>query len=136
MGMNPSVLSVDASSVPEHPAIVMPKAGNKTKTVREQVEEYFKDIPIMVKVAQCESRIRHFHKDGSVIRGELTPADVGVMQVNEGYHLETSRKLGINIHTLEGNLAYARYLYEREGLRPWMSSSHCWAKNSELARAK
>jgi hypothetical protein len=59
-----------------------------------------------------------------------------VMQINEKYHLETSRELGFNIHTLEGNMAYARYLYEKQGARPWLASSHCWANYRQVAVAQ
>jgi hypothetical protein len=50
------------------------------------------------------------------------------MQVNELYHLETAKKLGIDLYTADGNVAYARYLYEKQGAKPWISSSGCWAK--------
>jgi hypothetical protein len=101
-----------------------------------RVEEYFADIPVMVDIARCESRFRHTDKNGNLLRGELTPADVGVMQINEKYHLETSEELGLDIHTLEGNMAYARYLYEKQGARPWLSSSHCWANYRQVAVAQ
>jgi len=105
----------------------------KLNTTKEIVEDYFKDIPIMVDVAYCESRFTQFNSDGSVHRGVVNPADAGVMQINEKYHLETSKKLGLNIHTLEGNMAYGRYLYETQGTRPWEYSSHCWNKSREVA---
>ena len=100
-------------------------------TVKETVEEYFSDIPILVSVARCESRFRQFNQDGSIHRGEVNEFDVGVMQVNELYHLETAKKLKIDLHTLEGNLTYARYLYEREGTVPWSSSKKCWKSDAE-----
>jgi len=106
----------------------------KTTTVKEKVSQYFADKPILIDIARCESHFRHTNKDGTVLRGVLTPADVGVMQINEGYHLEDSKKLGFNIHTLEGNMAYAEYLYDKQGARPWLASSHCWANYSEIAK--
>ncbi len=102
-------------------------------TTREIVKDYFKDIPIMIDVAYCESGIVQFNSDGSVLRGFVNPADVGVMQINEKYHLETSIRLGLDIHTLQGNLDYGRYLYETQGTRPWEYSSHCWNKSREVA---
>lgn len=105
----------------------------ETKTTKEKVEEYFADIPVLIDVAYCESRFSQFNSDGSVKRGMVNPADVGVMQINEKYHLETAQKLGLNIHTLEGNMAYGRYLYEREGTTPWKYSSGCWNQTREVA---
>lgn len=102
-----------------------------SKNVQKYVTDYFSDIPLMAHVAKCESRNRQFDKTGAVLRGEVNNADVGVMQVNEYYHLETARKMGMDIHTIDGNVRYARYLYEREGAKPWISSSPCWAKFTE-----
>lgn len=107
-----------------------------SKNVKRFVENYFSDVPIMIDVARCESRNRMYNSSGEVLRGEVNNQDVGVMQINERYHLETSKKLGYDIYTIEGNTAYARYLYEREGAKPWLSSSPCWAKFSESELAQ
>lgn len=101
----------------------------EVQSVRSSVEEYFADLPIMVAISQCESHYRQFNNDGSVYRGKQNTKDVGVMQINEYYHLDTSEKLGFDIYTIEGNMAYARYLYEREGTAPWASSQPCWGKS-------
>lgn len=102
---------------------VMPQS----QSVEEYVTEYFADIPAMIAIAQCESRFRQYDKDGTVLRGEQVNEDVGVMQVNETYHKKTADKLGYNLHTIEGNVGYARYLYEKEGTKPWNSSKKCWS---------
>lgn len=98
-------------------------------TTETLVEEYFKEDPILVRIAWCESKIKHFEEDGTVLRGTKTPKDVGVMQINEYYHGQTAQKLGIDLHSLEGNLAYAKYLYQREGTQPWKPSRHCWSNH-------
>lgn len=108
----------------------MPKAT----TVEEYVRAYFADAPIMAKVAFCESTFRQFDKDGSVHRGVVNNKDVGLMQINEYYHLDTAEKLGLDIYTIQGNVAYARYLFEKEGTTPWLSSSPCWGKENHVAR--
>ncbi len=101
-------------------------------TVEEKVSLYFADIPVMKEIARCESHFRQTTLDGQVFRGEVVPADVGVMQINERYHLETAKKLGLDLHTLEGNMVYARYLYEREGTKPWNASAKCWKKSQPV----
>lgn len=106
----------------------------RTLTTKEAVTEYFSDLPILIDVARCESRFNQFDKNGKVIRGEVNRSDVGVMQINEKYHLKESKKLGYDIYTLEGNMAYARYLYEKEGARPWLYSSHCWASYAKITK--
>lgn len=95
-------------------------------TVEQQVDIYFSDIPEMKEVARCESEFRQFDSWGSVLRGEVNDDDVGVMQINEYYHSKTADKMEIDLHTITGNMKYARYLYEKEGTRPWKSSKPCW----------
>lgn len=109
------------------------KAENKILTTEAQVKAYFADTPILAEVAFCESRFRQFDENGNVLRGIENSQDVGVMQINEKYHLDTAQKLGLNLHTLEGNMAYAKYLYETQGTKPWNYSSGCWGKHREVA---
>lgn len=90
------------------------------------VREYFSDIPEMIEVAFCESTFRHTLADGSVLQGRVDPADTGVMQINKRYHLETATAMNLDIEDLYDNMAYARYLYEKQGLQPWMASAPCW----------
>ena len=87
----------------------------------------------MAQIAYCESRFRHVGSDGNLFRGEINNRDVGVMQVNEYYHLAQAVKLGYDIYTLDGNLAYAQWLYNKEGTVPWLSSSPCWGKENHIA---
>ncbi len=107
-------------------------------STEQYVRQYFSDIPIMIQIARCESTFRQLDDDGDVHRGRVVAQDVGVMQINETYHLTTAEKRNFNIYTIEGNTAYARDLYERQGTRPWNSSKPCWGKyvNSDLAIAK
>ena len=109
-------------------------ADNMMST-EKYVRQYFSDTPIMIEVARCESHFRQLDQDGEIHRGVVNNADVGVMQINEYYHLDQAQKKNYNIYTLEGNVAYARDLYEREGTRPWASSKPCWGKyeNKDLA---
>ena len=104
---------------------------SNSKNVKRFVEDYFKDTPILASIARCESQYRQYDKDGNVLRGIENTFDVGVMQINEKYHLEAAKKLGFDIYTIEGNTAYAKYIYDRQGAKPWMSSSPCWAKYTD-----
>ena len=107
---------------------------SKATTTADIVKEYFKDTPIMTDVAWCESRLRQFEKNGEIFRGKINSDDVGIMQINTSYHLERAKKMGLDIFSLEGNLAYAKYLFEKEGTEPWSSSSKCWyGKSNKVA---
>lgn len=97
--------------------------------IKAEVTTYFSDVPTLARVAYCESTYRHYDEEGEVLRGLVDSRDVGVMQINEHYHLDTATKLGFDIHTLEGNMGYARHLYEKQGLQPWSASRPCWDKD-------
>jgi len=110
--------------------------AKKILTTEAQVKAYFEETPILAEIAFCESRLRQFDENGNVLRGVQNSQDVGVMQINEKYHLETAQKLGLNLYTLEGNMAYGKYLYDTQGTKPWNYSSHCWGKHREVALAE
>ena len=90
----------------------------------------------MQDIAYCESRNRQFNPDGTVFRGKVNHDDVGVMQVNTNYHLDKATDLGLDLFTTEGNMEYARHLFEKEGTTPWLSSSKCWSTRSNLVAMK
>lgn len=121
---------------------VLPKIENSSyKVVREisnkeienlmsteqYVRQYFKDIPIMIQIAKCESTFKHLENDGDVVKNKNSSA-IGVMQIMNSLHGEDAEELGMDIQTLEGNVAYARFLYDNQGTRPWNSSKACWGK--------
>jgi len=133
--MVPNINTFDAGASTTSPSVetVAPVVVKAPKTVEEMVKEYFKDSPIMSKVAWCESRNRQFEKDGiTPFTGRVNPSDIGVMQINRYYHEATATKMGIDLSTLEGNLTYGKYLYDKEGTRPWNSSSPCWSSQEQL----
>lgn len=84
-----------------------------------RVREYFADVPEMIDIARCESGFRQYSDSGNVLRGGASAKMIGVFQLHSDYHLIAGQALGLDITTLDGNLAYARHLYEREGLTPW-----------------
>lgn len=80
----------------------------------------------MIEVARCESQFRQWDQNGEALKGIVNSKDRGIFQVNEDYHLKASRALGYDIYSAEGNIAYARVLYEEQGTAPWNSSRECW----------
>jgi len=101
-------------------------AIEKPITLESYVREYFKETPILAEIAKCESRFRQVGKDGQVLRGESNKSDLGLLQVNEYYHGGKALDLGFDLTTVNGNLAYAKYLYDKEGTKPWNASKKCW----------
>lgn len=104
------------------------------QTLEAHVREYFAKTPVLAEIARCESRFRHLDASGKILRGTLTPEDVGVMQINEFFHADEAKKLGFNLHTVDGNMDYAKYIYDKKGTQPWNASKHCWSKVSDFAK--
>jgi hypothetical protein len=130
------VLLVSSLVSPTNVAVaqdVMSSANTQSKeaiespvTLEAYVREYFKETPILVEISRCESTFRQVDKNGEVLRGKVNKSDLGLMQVNAYYHGEKASELGFDLMTVDGNLAYAKYLYEKEGTTPWNSSKKCW----------
>ena len=99
--------------------------------VEEAVRAYFPHVPVMAEIARCESRLRQFYGPDLPLAGGAGGNMIGVFQINAPVHAQYARGLGFDVYTLEGNLSYAKYLYENEGTRPWRSSQKCWGKASE-----
>jgi len=125
--------SIDSATVRQVEDRKSPKEIGTTLATEEYVRQYFSDIPIMVQIAKCESHFHQVDKYGNIQRGNKTPADIGVMQINETYHKDEARKFNYDIYSLEGNTAYARKLYNEQGTEPWRSSKACWNGNQDLA---
>lgn len=113
-------------------------AGTKvtTPTIPTQIEtekrirEYFKDIPVMIEIARCESNFRQYTDAGNPLRGGASGGMVGVFQFFESIHATGALALGYDITTLEGNLGYAKHVYEAQGTTPWDPAKYCWGAAS------
>ena len=95
-------------------------------TLESYVRAYFVETPVLAEIARCESTFRQVGKDGKVLRGVSNNSDLGLLQVNEYYHGEKALDLGFDLSTVNGNLAYGKYLYDKEGTKPWSASEKCW----------
>jgi hypothetical protein len=104
-----------------------------TVSTEAYVRDYFRDIPLLAEVSRCESTFRQFGSDGRVIRGKVNTGDIGIMQINKYYHEDDAAKLGFDIYTIDDNLGYARWLYQKYGTDPWSSSSKCWKQTQKLS---
>jgi hypothetical protein len=126
-----ALLTPAAAYAAEAPAV---RPGSNTG-VEDFVREYFADVPAMIAVAKCESQFMQYNKQGGVLKNRHGSSATGVMQIMASIHRTPAARLGFDIDTIEGNVAYARYLYEHGGLSPWLASKHCW-NGASVARAK
>jgi hypothetical protein len=91
-----------------------------------KVRAYFKDVPVMIEIARCESAFRQYTDSGAVLHGGASGGMIGVFQFFESVHAVPAKTLGFDLATLDGNLGYARHLYEAQGTAPWDPAKNCW----------
>ncbi len=89
-----------------------------------------------LKIAKCESGFNQFDENGEIVRGIVNSKDVGVFQINEGYHLNQSQALDMDIHTTKGNIEYALWLMKKEGIKHWNWSKPCWGNEENFVAQK
>lgn len=89
--------------------------------------------PKLKRICACESTgdpegiPQHYERDGvTVLKGRITPEDKGMCQINEFFHARNAKSLDLNIEDPFDNVAYANWLYEHEGDKPWSASAKCW----------
>lgn len=97
-------------------------------TIEQKIEQAFGDkADLMLEVARCESTLRQFNASGTVLTGFVDSDDTGIFQINKRYHLKTATELGLDLDTEDGNIAYAKYLFDTQGTKPWNPSKKCWS---------
>ena len=109
-------------------ASMRPQMNLGGDSMESYVRNYFAATPILAEIARCESHFRQYDKTGVTLQGRVDNRDTGLMQINTGYHGAAADRLKLDLTKPADNLAYAQYLYDKQGLQPWMSSYPCWSK--------
>jgi hypothetical protein len=102
---------------------ILPKA--EAAETEEAIDE------ILQKIADCESGGKQFYSDGRVVLNvnKDGSADVGWAQINLRYHGAAIARMKLDvINSEEDNKAFAKHLYQTQGVEPWKWSRHCWDK--------
>ena len=107
---------------PVHAQIVTPPVSVQVPAPRTQLN------PALVPICTCESGLRQFNKDGSVVHNPHNYASTGVCQINAKVWRAKALSLGFDIDTRDGNIDMANWIYKREGTAPWNSSRAWWDK--------
>ncbi len=96
--------------------------------VEKRVREYFADIPVMIGMCGCESEFRQYREDGTLLVSRWINPETnkrgstasGVCQITYKNHYKNwTKSPKTDITTLEGNLTYARWLYQQNGTSDW-----------------
>jgi hypothetical protein len=120
--------AIDAASGTPAVAISTSTQFTDNTGVMAYVKKAYANEPILIDIARCESSFRQYNDaTGDILHGKANPDDIGVMQINEKYQLNTALSMGYDIDTVEGNVAYAQYLFDNQGAAPWKASQSCWS---------
>ncbi len=98
-----------------------------TEAIRVLVEGTFGTSSPMVAAAGCESGFRQFDDSGKPLKNPGSSA-TGVFQILGSVHRASALKMGFDIDTVEGNIGYAKVLYDANGTVPWNESKFCWGR--------
>lgn len=104
--------------------------------VQEKQVLITKDVPIMDRIAGCESegnpnsKGSHFGKNGQVRTHANTngTTDIGRYMINNDVWGAKATSLGYNIFTDKGNHDMAYWIYENKGTVDWSASARCWQR--------
>ena len=78
----------------------------------------FGDLPLdLQKTIICESGGRQ-EVNGKLVVSKTK--DVGIAQINLKAHSKTAKSMGLDLTDANDNLAFAKYLYEKDGITPWV----------------
>lgn len=105
------------STIELKPALV--RAETEEERITRKIKAAFPDAPIMVRVARAESELKS-------VWGRIDPDDCGIFQINQRYHGKAMAELGLDCMNENDNIAFAKILYEKFGLRPWLASKDKW----------
>ncbi len=86
------------------------------------------EIPVMARIAKCESGGKQLDKNGQVIMHANTnnTIDAGKFQINITVWGKTAHNMGLNLMVEKDNEAFAQWLYLNVGTSPWSASQKCW----------
>src|SRR3990167_94363 len=121
-------LILTPAAEPAKEVLIEVKIDWTQERIIKEINTTFWDAPIMVRVAQCEG----------VVNGKLDPNafnptngsdDEGGFQISKKWNGKWYRSLGFTDMTdVRQNIAFARIMYDTNGLQPWEASKPCWNK--------
>lgn len=87
------------------------------------------DIPVMDRIAKCESSNSQTNKSGQFLVHVNSNGtyDQGRYQINSDWNT-TATKMGLDLTKDSDNAKFAMWLYTNIGTSPWSSSAKCWNK--------
>jgi hypothetical protein len=94
--------------------------------------------PLLRRISACEitgdpnGTPRQFLPDASVLwgndptTGRPIKRDVGILQINEWVWGKLAASMGDDLAAEAGNIAFGKWLFDKQGSAPWTASKGCW----------
>lgn len=120
--------SISFSSIPVDGDVLVQEEPDSVTPTQMINQVFGKDAIVMIRVAKCESSLSQFNSDGTIKKGMVNPNDEGIFQINSIDHGDEAYKMNLDIGTLSGNIQFAKWLFDKQGLTPWRYSKSCWNK--------
>lgn len=120
------LLSTALAAIPSNEIIIEPPRHET---------DIWAGYPLLKAICACESSSAHpWNEPRQFINGKPlwslagTP-DVGACQISLKYHATTTYLMELDVmNSFEDNVAYAKYLFDKEGTKPWRASQKCWQR--------
>lgn len=104
-------------------ASVYYRGQNRYKS--EAIRFWYGNIPSldawdMIDTIKLESEFIHFNRNGSVLRGNENPNDIGLHQINTVESVDEIREAGCNVEDIDCQFEVALLIYRKYGLKRWV----------------
>lgn len=95
----------------------------------EQEVPVMPDVPVLDRIAKCESSTGQYGKDGQIsLHPNANSVDIGSYQINEKTWGVQATKMGFDLTKPADNKAMAEWIYLNYGTGSWTYSESCWDK--------
>jgi len=97
------------------------------KEIKRLSDKYKISSSTVYEIIKCEGRLeeeavnKNYNK-----KGDVWSIDKWDLQINDFFHKDEMKKLGLDYNNRWDALEYGFILMTKEGLKPWKASSSCW----------
>lgn len=107
----------------------VPMARTIDSEIIRLAKQYSVNERTVRKIISCESKMKENAINHNIDKdGNVWSSDFGYFQINDYFHEEDMKELGMDIRNKWDNLEYGFILISKRGFLPWSASFKCWSK--------
>ena len=125
-----SLLLFISNSTPVIAQEITPVKTVKTidSEINRLIIKYSVDKNLVMSIIKCESQFNgNAVNHNKLDNGTIWSTDKGLWQINDYFHKETMKKLGLDIDNQWDSLEYGFILLKSQGTSVWGASKKCWS---------